>query len=70
MDSNLTKVTVNLVPRAVRALDEAVTSEGYSKTDIINRAIQLYAFVVKKMAEGHELCLIDQGGEIHRLTLL
>lgn len=71
MDSNLTKVTVNLVPRAVQALDEVVTCEGYSKTDTINRAIQLYAFIIKKTRnEGNDLCLITPDGEVHKLTLL
>lgn len=40
------KVTVNLIPPAVRALEYCVVVTGDTRTDIINRALQLYAAVV------------------------
>lgn len=49
----LERVTVNLTPRAVRALHQAVSLTGDSKTDTINRALQLYAYLEEVMqADG------------------
>ncbi|WP_233574272.1 ribbon-helix-helix domain-containing protein [Amycolatopsis panacis] len=41
----LERVTVNLAPRASRALENAVKLTGDSKTDTINRALQVYAYL-------------------------
>lgn len=41
----LERVTVNLTPRSSRALREAVAVTGDTKTDAINRALQIYAFL-------------------------
>lgn len=41
--TELTKMTVNLIPKSVEALDLAATLTGDTRTDIVNRAIQLYA---------------------------
>ncbi|PKW18603.1 hypothetical protein [Saccharopolyspora spinosa] len=49
---SLAKVTVNLTPRALQALGEVAEITGDSKTDTINRALQLYAFVEKTIAKG------------------
>jgi hypothetical protein len=48
----LERVTVNLVARASRALQRAVDITGDSKTDAINRAIQIYAFLEEIEATG------------------
>jgi hypothetical protein len=49
---NLTKLTVNLIPEAVIALDQAADIANNSKTDTVNRALQVYAFLVEKQREG------------------
>ena len=64
----LERVTVNLVARASRALQLAVDLTGDSKTDVINRAIQVYAYlehvtsnggsIYTREAEGSELQLL------------
>jgi hypothetical protein len=41
----LERVTVNLIARAARALQEVAELTGDSKTDNINRAIQVYAYL-------------------------
>jgi uncharacterized protein (DUF1778 family) len=41
----LERVTVNLIPKASQALERAASLTGDSKTDVINRALQVYAFV-------------------------
>ncbi|MEO6088814.1 MAG: hypothetical protein ABIQ18_37455 [Umezawaea sp.] len=49
---SLERVTVNLTPRAARALTEVVTLTGDSKTDSINRAVQIYAFLEATWTNG------------------
>lgn len=63
MDSNLTKLTVNLVRPAVKALELAATITGDTKTDTVNRAIQLYAFLAAAEAEGRATYLGGLPGE-------
>lgn len=46
MAEDLTKLTVNLVPDAVEALAKAAELEQLSKTDVVNRALQLYASIL------------------------
>lgn len=62
------KLTVNLVVRAWTALEDACRITGESKTDAVNRAIQLYAFIQKSIQSGHIVKLVDPNGkerEIH-----
>ncbi|MDQ2585985.1 hypothetical protein [Saccharothrix yanglingensis] len=42
---SLERVTVNLTPRSSKALVDAITLTGDTKTDAINRALQIYAFL-------------------------
>lgn len=44
--SELTKLIVNLVPAAAEALDRAADLTGDTKTDTVNRALQVYAMVL------------------------
>lgn len=44
--ATLTKVIVNCTPRAMAALDRVTDLTDDSKTDTINRALQLYAALV------------------------
>jgi hypothetical protein len=55
----LERVTVNLTPRSSRALDEAVTITGDSKTDTINRALQVYAYLERVQREGGKVFVQD-----------
>jgi hypothetical protein len=45
-DLDLTKLTVNLVPRATDAVAWASACTGDTHTDVVNRALQVYAMVV------------------------
>ena len=49
------RVTIGLVPKTAAELQELVDLTGLSKTDIVNRAISLYAFVEASSRDGHEL---------------
>ncbi|MEU3019756.1 MULTISPECIES: hypothetical protein [unclassified Nocardiopsis] len=46
------RVTVNLTARSTKALEEAVAATGDTQTDVINRALQVYAYLESVMAEG------------------
>ncbi|SNT61972.1 hypothetical protein SAMN05216276_108634 [Streptosporangium subroseum] len=48
----LERVTVNLTARSSQALDHAIEVTGDSKTDAINRAIQVYAFIEEILSNG------------------
>lgn len=48
----LERVTVNLIPRASRALEQAGQLTGDSKTDTINRALQVYAYLEDVWSKG------------------
>jgi hypothetical protein len=50
--SPLERVTVNLTPRSAKALDDVVQRTQDTKTDVINRALQVYAFLEKIMHDG------------------
>lgn len=43
--SDLTKVTVNLIPEAWRAIEAASDRSGLTNTEVINRAVQLYEVI-------------------------
>jgi hypothetical protein len=48
----LERVTVNLTARSSRALELATEITGDTKTDTINRALQIYAFMEQIIASG------------------
>lgn len=48
----LERVTVNLTPRSSRALDEVVGLTQDTKTEAINRALQVYAYLERVLQEG------------------
>jgi hypothetical protein len=52
MTRDLTKLTVNLVPEAVTALDWAAQLAGDTRTDTVNRALQLYAILMQETCDG------------------
>lgn len=69
--SALRRITVNLTPRACEALDRAVKLTRDSKTDTINRALQVYAYVVNVTENGGELYVRDGGHEdLERLVMI
>ncbi|MEV6724908.1 hypothetical protein AB0M94_28700 [Streptomyces xanthochromogenes] len=46
------RYSVTLVPPAVQAVDELVEATGLNKADVINRAVQIYAFLEERRREG------------------
>lgn len=68
----LTRVTVNLTQRSMVALDSAVRKSGDTRTDTINRAIQVYDLVqdVLKRGDGRSLLIKYPNGECERLLMM
>lgn len=60
MSTDLTKMTVNLIPNAVAALEAAAATEGMTHTDVVNRALQFWAMVVDEHAKGTEIHLVNR----------
>jgi hypothetical protein len=65
-----TKLTVNITRRANVALSEASGTNGESKTNVVNRAIQAYALLTRMMANGWDLVLKDQDGNEQQVHFL
>lgn len=64
----LTRLTVNLIPRANKALILASEITGDSKTDTVNRALQVYAYLEHVISNGGEV-MIRQDGSTFQLLL-
>lgn len=65
---NYRTVTVNLTEQSMIALGQAVLTGENTRTDTINRAIQLYAHIVDGIAKGHQFAVIIDD-EINLLTI-
>lgn len=66
-----TKVTVKFSPKSVDALTHASAVIGLNKTDTINRAVQLYDFVVGQVARNNDgVLIIERNGKQERIRFL
>lgn len=70
MDGIWQKVTVNLTPKASEALSQAAQLSEHNRTDTINRALQLYAFVLAELAAGRRIAVIDHDDTVREIHLL
>jgi hypothetical protein len=57
----LTRVSANLTPRSLAALQAAVALTGDTQTDTINRALQVYAHLEKVISRGGEVITRQDG---------
>lgn len=65
------RVTVNLTQKSSEALANAVELTRDSKTDSLNKALQLYDLVQSVLANGGAVYIREvAGGELERLRLL
>jgi hypothetical protein len=64
------RITVNLTDRSVTALDTLASVEELSKTDVVNRALQIYDFIVKQRVKGKDLLLRDAQGQIELVQIV
>lgn len=65
----LQRVTVNLTPRAAAALDAAAARTGDNRTDVINRALQVYALVLELMDGRDHLVVVSPDGTRERVYI-
>ncbi len=66
----MTQITVTLTPRSAQALQLAAELCEDTRTDTVNRAVQLYAFVQHLLAGGGEVLIRKPGGELEQIMLL
>ena len=67
----LERVTVNLTARASTALELATKLTGDSKTDTINRALQVYALIEQITAKGGSIYIREASdSELERVLML
>lgn len=67
----LTKVSANFVKRSMLALEVASQLTGDNQTDVLNRSVQVYAYLMKVMNEGKLVFVEDPTtGVKERLVLL
>lgn len=70
MATDLTRITVNLIPGAASALEGTAAAESLSQTDTVNRALQVYEFLVKQRMLGKELLLRDEDGNLEKVHIV
>ena len=61
MAGNLVTLTVNLTEKSDAALMRVATTTGDTWTDAMNRAIQVYAYLVALFATGGEVWVLEPG---------
>lgn len=67
----LVRVTVNLTPRSADAMEKISTETGLSKTDVINRALQVYQVVEELLDRGGGSILVRHpNGEHERVYIV
>lgn len=68
----LTRITVNLTPRAALALDGVVERTGDSRTDVVNRSLLVYDLLLDLAArgDGRSLPLTCPDGGTERIYIL
>ncbi|MCQ4043054.1 hypothetical protein ACFOSC_13505 [Streptantibioticus rubrisoli] len=64
------RFSITLIGAAVRALAALTAATGLSKTDAINRSVQVYGFLAQQMADGKELLLRDKDGTTERVHIV
>jgi hypothetical protein len=66
----LERITVNLTGRASRALELATELTGDTKTDTVNRALQVYAYMEQVTARGGSVYVREAAdSELERLKV-
>jgi hypothetical protein len=64
------RLTVNLTDKSMAALNDIMSVDGLSKTDAINRALQVYGFLGSELISGKQLLLRDADGSVEGLRII
>ena len=70
MANDLTRITVNLVPRSAKALEEALALADVSQTDAVNEAVRLYRDYWQARANGRELMWRNPDGSVEKIHIV
>lgn len=62
--------TITFVPAAVKALNELVEMTGEKDTDVVNRAVQVYAFIEKQIRAGKTLKVQAEDGSLETVHIV
>lgn len=60
---------VNITAKTYDAMHIAAQVNEEQRTDVVNRAIQLYAYVSEAIADNAELQVRDRNGEVWQISL-
>jgi hypothetical protein len=67
----LVRVTVNLTPKAYDALQRSCEMSRDTKTDTINRALQVYELIQRLTEQGRGyITMVNEDGERERIHIL
>ncbi|GHE65191.1 hypothetical protein GCM10014715_18460 [Streptomyces spiralis] len=64
------RFTVTLIATAAQAVATLMRITGLSKTDVINRSVQVYGFLAEQMQDGKEVLLRDEQGNLERVHIV
>ncbi|MBD0707111.1 MULTISPECIES: hypothetical protein [unclassified Streptomyces] len=64
------RFSVTFVPPSVQSIQALTELSGLSKTDVINRAVQIYAFLAGEMADGRQVLLRNEDGSLERVHIV
>jgi hypothetical protein len=69
-DTNLLRITVNLIPKASDALRAAMTLGRDTQSDTMNRAIQFYGFYLESRDRGDDWKITHPDGETEKIIVM
>lgn len=61
------EIKTKLTSKSSQALGELTARTGLSEVDVVNRALQIYAYIEAEQAAGLKILAHDPGGETHVL---
>lgn len=70
MTVKLTRMTVNLLPKAAAAMEETSRLLEISNTDVVNRALKIVNFIETQVAAGGKVFVLDSEGKTREMILL
>jgi hypothetical protein len=55
----INRITVGIIPKVWTELQHLIATTKFNRTDVVNRAISIYALVDENMRDGRELVFRD-----------
>lgn len=65
-----TKMTLNLIPKAADDLAKVSEATGINRTDTVNRALQMYAFLVEQQVSEKLIMLQGKDGTVTQFRII